>query len=189
MKEVIADKLALQRQEILSHIPQPGQPTQPKSIIEQITDFVGAIGSLKEAGPTLRSILGVQEPSSNPASTALPVQLTGPDGKPIIMDLSNFISLEKFRGDERRADERHSALVGLTQTVRENLGDGILAIKAAAEEAKRVAGAKPPAPSQQQQVFKCGDCGKDFSPPAGWVDEPLKCPTCGREYSKEELLG
>ncbi len=187
LKEVIADKLALQRQEILSQIPQPGQPIQPKSIIEQITSFVAAIGSLKEAGPTLRSILGIPESSGNPGSTSLPVQLTGTDGKPIVMDLSNFINLEKFRGDERRADERHGAMIGLAQTVRENLGDGIAAITAAAEEAKRGTEAKTPPASQQP--YKCGDCGTEFSPPPGWTGQPIKCPNpaCGREYSKEEL--
>ncbi len=188
LKEVIADKLALQRQEILSQIPQ-GHPASPKSFMEQITDFVGALGSLKEAGPTLRSILGIPaESSGNPASTALPVQLTGTDGKPIIMDLSNFINLEKFRGDERRADERHGTLMGLAQTVRENIPDGIQAILKTAEEAKRGTGAKTP--EQQQQVFKCGDCGTEFSPPPGWAGQPIKCPNpaCGRGYTKEELL-
>jgi len=113
------------------------------------------------------------------------VQLTGTDGKPIVLDLSNFINLEKFRGDERRADERHGALIGLAQTVRENIGDGIAAIKAAAEEAKRGTGAKPPA--SEPQVFRCGDCHTQFSPPAGWAGQPLKCPSCAREYTKEEL--
>ncbi|GAI63191.1 unnamed protein product, partial [marine sediment metagenome] len=65
LKEILADKLEIQRQEILSHIPQ-GQPGQPKSIVEQITGFVSAMSSLKEAGPILRSILGVPESPSNP---------------------------------------------------------------------------------------------------------------------------
>ncbi|MBA7674058.1 hypothetical protein ES703_82265 [subsurface metagenome] len=135
----------------------------------------------------LRSILGVPESSGNPASTALPVQLTGTDGKPIVM---NFINLEKFRGDERRADERHGALIGLAQTVRENLGDGISALKAAATEFKGGTGAKTP-PASQQQAFQCADCGTQFSPPAEWKGENVKCPnpTCERTYTKEELLG
>ena len=94
----------------------------------------------------------------------------------------------EFQGKQKREDEKHSMLMGLGQTVRENIGDGIAALKAAAEEAKGGAGTKPPPTSQQ--VFKCGDCGAQFSPPAGWTGEPLKCPNpaCGREYSKEELL-
>ena len=155
LKEVIADKLALQRQEILSQIPQPGQATQPKSFVEQITGFVAALGSLKEAGPMLRSILGLPESSGNPSAG--------------------------------RADERHTALVGMAQAVRENLSDGIAALKAAAGEIKSGTGAKTPAPEQQQQVFACADCQTQFSPPAGWAGQPLKCPNCGREYTKEEL--
>jgi len=82
-------------------------------------------------------------------------------------------------------------LGGVVKTVRENFGDGIAAIKAAAEEAKRGTGAKTPASESQPEVFKCGDCGTQFSPPAGWEGQPLKCPNpaCGREYTKEELLG
>jgi len=184
LKEVISDKLALQRQEILSHIPQSlGQPAQPKSIIEQITDFVGAIGSLKEAGPTLRSILGIPESSSSNPPPGVPVQITGPDGKPIVMDLGNIINWRKFEGDERRADERHGALIGLAQTVRENLGDGILALKAAAQEIKST-GAKTPTASPQ--LYECADCHTRFAVP-DVPFEKVACPSCHREYTKEEL--
>jgi len=193
LKEVIADKLALQRQEILSQIPQPGQAIQPKSFVEQITGFVAAVGSLKEAGPMLRSILGVPESSGN-TSPGVPVQVTGPDGKPFVMDLGQVINWKKFEGEERRADEQLHALTGLAQTVRENIPDGIQAILKTVGEVKGGAGAKTPAPGekeQPQQTFKCGDCGTQFGPPAGWAGQPLKCPNpeCGREYSKEELLG
>lgn len=186
LKEILADKLALQRQEILSHIPQQGQSGQPKSFFEQLTEFIGVMGQVKEAGPTLRSILGIPESSGNP--TGVPVQITGPDGKPIVMDLGNIINWRKFEGDERRADERHGALVGLAQAVRENIGDGVAALKAAAEDAKGGARAKKPAAEAQPQVFECGECHSKFSPPANWTGEPLKCPTCSHEYTKEELL-
>ncbi|MBA7701421.1 hypothetical protein ES703_110159 [subsurface metagenome] len=188
LRELITAQMALQKQEILTHIPQPGQPSQPKSFIEQIAEVVTALGSLKEVGPMLRSILGVPESSGNPGAAALPVQLTGTDGKPIVMDLSQFISLEKFRGDERRADERHQALVGLSQTVRENLGDGIQALKAAATEIKGGTGAKTPAP--QPQMYECSECHTQFAiPPGEW--QGFKCPNpqCGKEYTREEVLG
>ncbi|MBA7600682.1 hypothetical protein ES703_07741 [subsurface metagenome] len=189
LRELITAQMEVQKQEILSHIPQPGQPAQPKSFVEQITGFVAALGSLKEAGPMLRSILGVPESSGNP-STGLPVQIEGPAGQPIVMDLGQVIDWRKFQGDERRADERHTALVGLAQTVRENIGDGIAAIKAAAGEIKPGTGAKTPTPVPQPQTFQCGDCKTQFSPPPEWAGQPLKCPNpeCGREYSKEELV-
>ncbi|MBA7558418.1 hypothetical protein ES708_00021 [subsurface metagenome] len=169
-----------------------GQPIQSKSFIEQVTDFAGAIGSLKEAGPMLRSILGVPESSGN-TPAGVPVQVTGPDGKPFVMDLGQIINWKKFEGEERRADEQQHAITGLAQAVRENIPDGIQALLKTVEEVKGGAGAKTPAPGgqeQPQQTFKCGDCGTEFGPPAGWAGQPLKCPNpqCGREYTKEELL-
>ena len=185
IKEIIGDKLALERQEILSHIPQspPGQPPQPKSFVEQLTDFAGAIGQLKDAGPTLRSILGIPEPSSNPFT---PAQVTGLDGEPAIMDLTKALDLRKFLAEERRADERHQMVMGLGQAARENIGDGIAAVKAAAEEAKRGAGAKTPA-SEQPTVYECSDCHTKFSIP-DVPYETVTCPGCKRVYSKEEVL-
>ena len=95
LKEILSDKLALQKQEILSHIPQPGQTAQPKSFIEQITDAVAALGSLKEAGPMLRSILGIPESSGgNPAPT----------------DFDREITWRKFQGEERREDEKQHSM-------------------------------------------------------------------------------
>jgi len=189
LKETLADKLALQRQEILSHMPQQGP--QPKSFGEEITGFAAALSSLKEAGPMLKSILGLPESSGNP-STGLPVQIKGPDGSPIVMDLGQVIDWRRFQNDERRADERHGALVGLAQTVRENFGDGISALKAAAEDVKGTSKSKTAeSPPQQPQVFECGDCHTTFGAPAEWAGEPIICPNpkCGRQYTKEELMG
>ncbi|MBA7673117.1 hypothetical protein ES703_81305 [subsurface metagenome] len=187
LKEIISDKLALQRQEILSQIPQSGQPAQPKSFMAQVTELVAALGSLKEAGPLLRSILGIPESPGNP-SAGVPAQVTGPDGKPIVMDLGQVIDWRRFLNDERRSDERHDALMGVAKTVRENFGDGVSALRAAAEEVKGKGGAETSAP--KSQMFRCGDCQTEFSPPAGWAGQPVKCPNpdCGREYTKEELL-
>ena len=87
--------------------------------------------------------------------------------------------------------ERNKHIGILAATVKENLGDGIAAISAAASEIKEGPGAKTPASESQPQVFRCGDCQTQFSPPAGWEGQPLKCPNpaCGREYSKSELEG
>ncbi|MBA7469510.1 hypothetical protein ES707_04781 [subsurface metagenome] len=115
------------------------------------------------------------------------------DGKPVYADLGPMMKWMGFQSEQRRLDERHQMLGGVVKTVRENFSDGIAAIKAAAEEAKGGTEAKTPASESQPQVFKCGDCGTQFSPPAGWAGQPIECPKalggCGRIYTKEELLG
>jgi len=188
LKEVLADKLELQKQDILSRIPQQGPPAQAKTFLEQITDLTSILGTLKDSGPTLRAILGIPESSGNP-STGLPVRIKGPDGEPLVMDLGQVIDWQRFQSSERRADERHGALVGLAQTVRENVSDGVAALKAAAEEA-RPSGKDTTSSAPEPQVFDCGACHVQFSAPPEWKGEPIKCPNpeCGREYSKEELL-
>jgi len=137
----------------------------------------------------IRAILGIPESSGENPSTGVPVQVKGPDGQPIVMDLGQVIDWRRFQGEERRADERQDSLKGLVQTIRENIPDGIAALKVAAEEAKGGTGSKPPAEAPPQK-FRCGDCGTEFSPPPDWAGQNLKCPNpnCGREYTKEELL-
>ncbi len=94
----------------------------------------------------------------------------------------------KIQQDHEAETQRNQHLGTIAGAVKENLGTGIAALTAAAEEIKRGTGAKTPA-SEPPQVFKCGNCGTEFSPPAGWKGQPLKCPNpdCGREYTKEEL--
>ncbi len=86
--------------------------------------------------------------------------------------------------------ERNKHIGTLAGVVKEHLGDGIAALKVAAEEIKARAEAKTPASEPPPQVFRCGDCQTEFSAPAGWAGQPLRCPNpdCGREYTKEELL-
>ncbi len=188
VKEALADKLELQKQDILSRIPQAGPPAEPKSFIEQVTGFITTVSSLKEAGPMLRSILGIQEPSGN-SSTGLPVQITGPNGQPIVMDLGKIIDWTKFQNEERRSDERHGALMGLAQTVRENVSDGVSALRAAAEDNKGTSkSTSAESQAQPPQSFECGDCHTKFTAPAEWAGQPIACPDCKREYSKEELM-
>ncbi|GAI70187.1 unnamed protein product, partial [marine sediment metagenome] len=97
------------------------------------------------------------------------------DGKPVYANIEPMLKWMTFQDERRRADERHNALVGLGQAVKESWGDGISALKAAVEEAKGSSGAKPPA-TVPQQTFECGDCHTSFSPPPGWTDQPIKCP-------------
>ncbi|MBA7608174.1 hypothetical protein ES703_15349 [subsurface metagenome] len=109
------------------------------------------------------------------------------------MGLGAVIDWRKFQSEERRADERHQTLMGLGQTIRENIPDGIQAILQTAAEAKGGAGAKSPSASQaakQRQMYKCGnpECGFVFPMPAGeWLE--VACPQCGKVYTREEVVG
>jgi len=108
------------------------------------------------------------------------------DGNPIYVDIEPQLKWLAFQSEQRRADERHNALVGLVAAVKDNIGDGIAAIKSAAEEAK--AGSKSRKMVQPPQVYKCGDCQTEFSiPPEADPNLPVKCPNCQRQYSREEL--
>ncbi|MBA7705686.1 hypothetical protein ES703_114522 [subsurface metagenome] len=95
----------------------------------------------------------------------------------------------KIQQNHEAETQRNKHLGTLAETVKDNLSTGIAALSAAAEEIKGSPGAKTPA-AEQPQVFRCGDCQTQFSAPAGWDGQLLKCPNpaCGREYSKEELL-
>ena len=186
LKALIATQLELQKHEILSMIPAPAIAAQPKTFVEGITEMVTAVSKLKEVGPIVKTMLGIPEPSA-PSTQGVPVQIAGPDGKPLIMDLGKVMDWSKFQAEERRADERHGALMGLAKVVRENVSDGVSAMKAAAEEVK---GTGKDAPSQETtpQVFACGNCQQEFSAPVGWDGQSLMCPTCNHQFTKEELL-
>jgi len=189
IKEVIENKLELQKQDILRQIPR-GPTAQPMSFVEQITGLVTGLSSLKEVGPILRSILGVPEPGSasdNPSGT--PVSITGVDGKPLVMDLGRVIDWKRFESGERREEERHSAVMGLAQVVRENFSDGVAALKAAAEEGKKSTASKESPPEQEQQTYRCA-CGTEFVLPQQEFKQ-IKCPNpvCGKLYTKAEIEG
>ncbi|GAH88684.1 unnamed protein product, partial [marine sediment metagenome] len=110
------------------------------------------------------------------------------DGKPVYANIEPMMKWMGFQSEQKRADERHGALMGIAQTVRENLGDGIAAIKAAAEEAKKGTGVKTVA-SEQPTGYECFDCHTQFQIP-DVPFETVTCPNpeCRRVYSKEEIM-
>jgi len=182
------------------HELKPGQPIVVKKVVREPgkTYLMNPEGELVEHEPGKPIIIKMQPSPGSSLPPMMPFPIMGgdgqpvydKDGKPVYANLEPMMKWMGFQGDQRRADERHSTLMGLAEKVRENLGDGISALKAAAEEAKGGTKAKPPAPQEQPQLFRCG-CGTEFSPPPGWDGQPIKCPNpeCGREYSKEELGG
>lgn len=88
--------------------------------------------------------------------------------------------------------QRNKHIGTIADTVKENLGDGIAAITAAAKEIKADTGAKTPTPAAAPHRFNCGDCGAEFSLSSEILNNPqfesATCEKCGRKYTKEELL-
>ena len=180
----------------------PGQPIVVKQVTREPgkTYILNSAGQLEEHEPGKPIIIQMQPtPGSNmPPMVPFPVMgsdgepVYDKDGKPVYANLEPMMKYMGFQNEQRRADERHSMLMGVGQQVRENIPDGIKAILEATQEArderKTGSGSKQAAAPQQ---FKCGDCGTQFGPPEGWLEQPLICPnpSCGREYSKQELLG
>ena len=179
----------------------PGQPIVVKKVVREPgkTYLLNPETSeLEEHEPGKPIVIKMQPSSGSNMPAMLPFPVFGSDGqpaydkdgKPIYANLEPMLKYMGFQSEQRRSDERHGALMGLVQTVRENLGDGVAALKAAAAEVKGNSRGESSS-EEHPQVFKCGDCGTQFSPPAGWTGQQLKCPnpSCGREYTKEELLG
>ncbi|MBA7545505.1 hypothetical protein ES705_37874 [subsurface metagenome] len=114
--------------------------------------------------------------------------VVGQDGQPVYANLEPMLKYMGFQGEEKRADERHSALMGLVQTVKENIPDGIQALRDAAADARRSAGGKTS--QQQPQEYECNQCPTKFTLEREPVEgEKVKCPKCNQEWSKEEIMG
>ncbi|GAI44373.1 unnamed protein product, partial [marine sediment metagenome] len=156
--------------------------TQGNNSPEQVTENIIKLLTVSD---TVKQKLGISEGGIN---RFLPAQ-GGDSG--LRTDLVKVL-LEDERERIRIAQEneavmqRNKHLGTLAETVKENLSTGIEALTLAAQEIK-ASGAKTPASEPPPQVFRCGDCKTEFGPPAGWAGQPLKCPSCGREYTKEEL--
>lgn len=179
-----------------------GQPIVIKKVIREQgkTYLLNPEGELEEHESGKPIIIKVQ-PSPGSGSNlpgVMPFPVFGEDGqpaydkdgKPIYANLEPMMKYMGFQSEQRRAEERHGALMGLAKTVRENIGDGIAALKMTAEQAKAGIGAKTSESKQAQPPpFECGDCHTQFAAPPGWEGQNIKCPGCGREYSKEELQG
>ena len=156
-----------------------GTPPQAQpDLIAQTQGIIGLITAIKTA---LMPI-----PSQN-AGQGSPVQIVGADGKPMVMDIATLLQLKRWDLEEKISLDRHGSLMGLVQTVRENLGDGIEAIKQASQGIRAGSGAKKPQP--QRQLYECSSCHTQFAIPD--IDfERLACPNkdCGVEYTKEQIL-
>jgi len=104
------------------------------------------------------------------------------DGKPVYVDIEPMLKWLGFQGEQKRADERHNALMGLTQTIKENLPIGIEAFSRAVGEVKGKA------PESTAQQYECGSCHAKFTlPRVPGEDEKVICPHCQQEWTGKEV--
>lgn len=82
--------------------------------------------------------------------------------------------------------DRNKHLGTIASTVKENLGDGIQALRAAAAEFKGGSGTGA-APKEATQAYECTQCHTQFAMPQGVKADQIGCPGCGAVYTKEQL--
>ncbi len=104
------------------------------------------------------------------------------DGNPIYVNVEPMIKWMGFQREEKRSDERHSALMELTGVIKENLPIGIEAFSRAASEVKGKA------PESAAQQYECGNCHKTFTlPRVPGEEEKVICPHCQQEWTGKEV--
>ncbi|MBA7682937.1 hypothetical protein ES703_91293 [subsurface metagenome] len=120
-----------------------------------------------------------------------PFPATGADGKPLFDSNGNpiYVNVEPmikwmgFQREQKRSDERHSALMELTGVIKENLPIGIEAFSRAASEVKGKA------PESAAQQYECGNCHKTFTlPRVPGEEEKVVCPHCQQEWTGKEVI-
>jgi len=180
----------------------PGEPIVIKKTLREPgkTYFLNENNELveQEAGKPL--VIKIQQPAPSGGSQMLPFPAMGrdggpvydKDGKPVYVDIEPQLKWLNFQNEQRRADGRHDALLGLVKTVRENFGDGVSALRAAAGDIKASPGTKQPAQAEstpaESQTYECGECHVQFQVPKGDFKQ-VACPGCKKEYTIEELRG
>lgn len=166
------------------HKLEPGQPAVVKQGLPQPpkTYVVQPDGGVKEQPPGQPIIVKI-EPSSN--SSNLPALGLDKDGNPLFRNFDELIGWKRYESEEKRSDERHKGLMDLVQLAKENIPVGMQALQRAAAEQQ---GGGSEAESGQQQQYQCANCKTRFTLPKGpW--ELVACPSCGTQYSHEDVFG
>ena len=117
-----------------------------------------------------------------PAMGADGKPIVGQDGKPVYVDIEPMMKWMGFQSEQRRSDERHGALMGLAQTMKENLPIAVEAFNRAVSEVKGKA------PESTAQQYECGQCHTKFTlPRQPGEDEKVICPNCQQEWTGKEV--
>ena len=119
----------------------PLKPGEPMVITKTVrepsrTYFLNDKNELVEQDSSKPLVIKIQPPAPSGGSQMLPFPAMGRDGgpvydrdgKPVYVDIEPQLKWLNFQNEQRRADGRHDALLGLVKTVRENFGDGVSAL-------------------------------------------------------------
>lgn len=166
-------------------VKQPAPTTQKTFIVKQTPE--GA--TVEEHDPSKPIIINTGAPGAGlPAMYPFPAMgsdgkpILGQDGKPVYVDIEPMMKWMGFQSEQRRADERHGALMGLAQTMKENVPIAAEAFQRAVSEVKGKA------PESTAQQYECGSCHKTFTlPRVPEEEEKVICPHCQQEWTGKEV--
>jgi hypothetical protein len=169
--------------------PSNGNPPPAKFTLVRQTD-TGIVKEEHNAGDVI-ILGGTSQGSGGGMGVPFPVfdsdgkPVTDSQGRPVYANLDSTLKVLGWRDEQRRANERHEAIMGLAQTAREKLADGIDALREAAAEVK--GGSKAAAPAEQ--VYQCGSCKTQFKLPTGdWQNVVCPNPECKTSYTREQVM-
>ena len=175
---------------------QPGEPVviRQQSATPQTKTFIvrqtseGIVAEEHELGKPI--IINNPAPGASmtpmypfPAMGADGKPIVGQDGKPVYVDIEPMMKWMGFQQEQRRADERHSTLMGLAQTIKENLPIGVEAFQRAVSEVKGESA------ESTAQPYECGECHRKFTLPRLPAEgEKVECPNCHHQWPGEEIM-
>jgi hypothetical protein len=162
-------------------------PTPTKTFIVKQTPEGATVEEHDISKPIIISALAPTSAMSPmypfPAMEADGKQMYDKDGNLIYVNIEPMLKYWGFMDERKRANERHNALMGLTQTIKENLPIGIEAFSRAVGEVKGKA------PESAVQQYECGQCHTKFTlPREPGEDEKVICPSCRQEWTGKEVL-
>jgi len=150
---------------------------QPQALADPVDEFFHRLDQVEQ----------VKQRFGNPGGGgAQALAQSGIRGELLKLLLEDERERLRMQYDHETQSERNKHLGVLASTVKENLGDGIQALRAAATELK---GGPAAAPTETPQAYECGQCHAQFTMPQGVKAEQIGCPKCGTVYTKEQLEG
>lgn len=99
LRELITLQFGNMTKAITDTMPKAGQQTP----VDQISTL---LSSLKDLGPALRPLLGIPEPGAGqPQDRSTPLQVMDQDGKPMVLNIGDLLTIKKFDAEQKREDD------------------------------------------------------------------------------------